>query len=135
MSGNANQYRTPLSRARGLGSAKSGVSRFIAERGTSVALVPLSLWGVYAALRVAQTGYEGAVAMLQSPVNAALAVLLIATSCAHMQMGMAVIIEDYIHKHVSKIALLLLNAGVCWLAGAVGVLSILKVAFSGVGAY
>ena len=129
-----NQYRTPLSRARGLGSAKSGVNRFIAERATSIALVPLSLWAVYAALKISQAGYVGAIAMLQSPVNAALAVLLIACSCAHMQMGMAVIIEDYIHKHVSKIALLLLSAGVCWLAGAVGVLSILKVAFSGAGA-
>ena len=130
-----NLYRTPLSRARGLGSAKSGVSRFIAERATAIALAPLSLWAVYAGLKIAQSGYEGATAMLQSPVNAALAVLLIGFSCAHMQMGMAVIIEDYIHKPASKIGLLLLSAGVCWIAGAVGVLSILKVAFSGVGAY
>ena len=87
-------YRTPLSRARGLGSAKEGVGRFIAERATSVALVPLSLWAVYAAIQVAPAGYVGAVEFLHSPLNAVLAVLLISVSAAHMKMGMQVIVED-----------------------------------------
>ena len=129
-----NNLRTPLSRARGLGSAKDGVSRFISERVTAIALVPLSLWAVYAALLVSTAGYEGAVALLHSPVNAVLAILLIAVSCAHMKMGMQVIVEDYIHKSGTKIVLLLLSAAVCWLAGALGVFSILKVALLGVGA-
>lgn len=129
------QYRTALSRARGLGSAKQGVNRFISERATGIALVPLSLWAVYAALRVAPVGYEGAVALLQSPINAVLAILLIAISCVHMNAGVAVIIEDYIQDHAGKIGALLLNAGVCWLAGALGVFSILKVAFMGAGAF
>jgi len=128
------QYRTALSRARGLGSAKEGVNRFIAERATAIALVPLSLWAVYAALRVAPLGYEGAVALLQSPFNAVMAILLIAVSAAHMEMGMRVIVEDYVHAHGAKIASLLANAAVCWLAGALGVFSILKVALMGAGA-
>ena len=130
----SNNYRTPLSRVRGLGSAKEGVHRFIGERATAIALVPLSLWAVYAVIQIAPVGYEGAVTLLQSPLNAVMAALLIAVSCAHMEMGMRVIVEDYIHKPASKIVLLLLNAGVCWLAGALGVFSILKVALLGVGA-
>jgi succinate dehydrogenase / fumarate reductase membrane anchor subunit len=128
-------YRTGLSRARGLGSAKDGVNRFMAERATAIALVPLSLWAVYAALQVAPVGYDGAVLLLQSPVNAVMAILLIAVSCAHMEMGVRVIVEDYIHDHGAKVAALLLNAGVCWLAGALGVFSILKVALQGAGAF
>ena len=135
MDASPNIYRTALSRARGLGSAKDGVNRFIAERATAIALVPLSLWAVYATLKVASVGYDGAVALLASPVNAVLAILLIVVSCAHMEMGVRVIVEDYIHKPASKIALLLLNAGVCWLAGALGVFSILKVALLGAGAF
>jgi succinate dehydrogenase / fumarate reductase membrane anchor subunit len=127
--------RTPLSRARGLGSAHEGVTRFISERATSVALVPLSLWAVYAALQLGHGGYEGAVAFLQSPVNAVLAALLVFVSALHMKMGMQVIIEDYIHLPRSKLPLLLLNSGVCWLAAAIGVFSILKVALAGVGAH
>jgi len=134
MDGSPNAYRTPLARARGLGSAKQGVNRFIAERGTAVALVPLSLWAVYAAFQVAPAGYDGAVALLHSPVNAVLAILLIAVSAAHMEMGMRVIVEDYVHSSFNKIALLLLNAGVCWLGGALGAFSILKVALQGAGA-
>ena len=134
MDASNNAYRTPLSRARGLGSAKEGVHRFIGERATAIALVPLSLWAVYAVIQVAPVGYEGALTQLQSPINAVLAVLLIAVSCAHMEMGMRVIIEDYVDKHGPKIALLLLNAGVCWLGGALGVFSILKVALLGAGA-
>ena len=126
--------RTPLSRARGLGSAHEGVGRFISERATSVALVPLSLWAVWAALQLGRGGYEGAVAFLQSPVNAVLSALLVFVSALHMKMGMQVIVEDYIHVPHRKLPLLLLNSGVCWLAAAIGVFSILKVALLGVGA-
>jgi succinate dehydrogenase / fumarate reductase membrane anchor subunit len=128
------QYRTPLSRARGLGSAKDGVNRFIAERVTAIALVPLSLWAVYATLTVATAGYDGAVELLHSPVNAVMAILLIAVSAAHMKMGMQVIVEDYIDKPGPRIVALLLSGGICWLAAALGVFSILKVALLGVGA-
>ena len=129
-----NEFRTPLSRARGLGAAKDGVGRFIGERSTAIALVPLSLWAVWATLQVSIAGYDGAVALLHSPVNAVMAILLIAVSCAHMKMGMQVIVEDYIHKPGTKIVLLLASAAVCWLAAALGVFSILKVALLGVGA-
>ncbi len=130
-----NSYRTPLSRARGLGSAHDGVKHFIGERTTSIALAPLSLWAVYAAVKVGPAGYEGAVAFLQSPVNAVLAVLLIGVSALHMKLGMQVIIEDYLHKPSTKIATLLLNSSVCWVAGALAVFCILKVAFAGAGVH
>ena len=128
-------YRTPLSRARGLGSAHDGVSRFVGERATAIALVPLSLWAIYAALRIAPGGYDGAVAFLQSPLNAVLGVLLIGVSAAHMEMGRRVIVEDYIHAPANKISLLLLNSAVCWVGAALGIVCVLKVAFMTVGAH
>jgi succinate dehydrogenase / fumarate reductase membrane anchor subunit len=131
----SHSYRTPLGRARGLGSAHTGVARFISERATSVALVPLSLWAIYAGLKIAPLGYDGAVAFLQSPLNAVLAVLLIAVSVSHMDMGMRVIIEDYIHKPLSKVVLLLLSTGVSWTFGALGIVSVLKVALMSAGAH
>lgn len=127
-------YRTALSRARGLGSAKEGVNRFIAERATGVALAPLSLWAVWAGFRIAAGGFDAAQDLLASPIHAVAAALLVAFSAAHMEMGMRVIVEDYVHKPASKISLLLLNAAFCWLVGALGVFSILKVALSGAGA-
>lgn len=123
-------YQTPLRRARGLGAAKTGLSSFIAERVSGVALAPLSLWAIWAVLTHARDGYEGAVRLLSSPVHATLAVLMIGVSFQHMRLGMKVILEDYIQKTSSKFALMLLNTAVCVLGAAVAIVSILKVAFA-----
>lgn len=124
-------YRTPMSRARGLGSAKHGVSHWISERVGAAALIPLTLWAIYAVIRLAALDYDGAVAWLGSPVNATLMVLMLAISFSHMHAGLRVVVEDYIHKTLTKTALLLLNLFVCGLAGALAVFSILKVALGG----
>ena len=124
-------YRTPLSRARGLGSAKHGVGQWISERLSAVALVPLVLWGVFGALRLAATDYYGAVAWIGQPLNATLMVLTIAISFLHMHAGLRVVLEDYIHISLNKVALLLINLFVCSLFGALAVFSILKVALQG----
>jgi succinate dehydrogenase / fumarate reductase membrane anchor subunit len=127
----AKQHRTALARARGLGAAHHGVNHFIVERATSVALVPLCLWAVWAALKIAPLSYEGVVAFIASPLNAVLAILLITISARHTSIGMRVIIEDYIDRTPTRIALLLLNTGLAWLAAALAVFSILKVALPG----
>lgn len=127
-------FRTPLGRARGLGSAKDGVGRFIGERVTSVALLFLVIWGAWAALTLARGGYDGAVHWLGSPVNAALMVLLAIAGFLHMQVGMAVIVEDYIERPATRAALLLINAFVCSGGLAVTVVCLLKVALIGGGA-
>ena len=125
-------FRTPLSRARGLGAAKHGVGAWISERISAVALVPLVLWGVYAALKLAAGDYYAAVEWLTaSPLNPTLMVLLVAISFWHMHGGLRVIIEDYIHQTLSKASLLLANLFVCALAGSLAVFSILKVALGG----
>jgi len=124
-------YRTPLSRARGLGSAHHGVGHWISERITAIALIPLTLWGVFGVLRLAAGDYGAAVAWISDPLNATLMVLLIAISFWHMHAGLRVVVEDYIHVTLNKSLLLLLNLFVCGLAGALAVFSILKVALGG----
>ena len=124
-------YRTPLSRARGLGSAKHGVGHWISERVGAIALVPLTLWAVFGVLRLAAGDYDFAVMWIHDPLNAVLMVLTVAISFWHMHAGMRVIIEDYIHVAFSKVSLTLLSLFVCGLSGALAVFSILKVALSG----
>jgi succinate dehydrogenase / fumarate reductase membrane anchor subunit len=124
-------YRTPLSRARGLGSAKHGVGHWISERVSSIALVPLTLWAIYGVLRLAAGDYQFAVAWVSDPLNAVLMVLTLAISFWHMHAGLRVVIEDYIHVALTKTGLLLINLFVCGLCGALAVFSILKVALGG----
>lgn len=124
-------YRTPLSRARGLGSAKQGVGQWISERVGSVALVPLTLWAVFGIIRLSALDYAGAVAWVSTPLNATLLALTLGISFWHMHSGLRVVVEDYIHKTLIKSALLLLNLFVCGLAGVLAVFSVLKVALGG----
>jgi succinate dehydrogenase / fumarate reductase membrane anchor subunit len=124
-------YRTPLARARGLGAAGHGAGNWISERLSSLALVPLVLWVIYAGLQLAGAGYDSAVDWVRHPLNAVLLALLLAISFQHMHAGMRVVVEDYIHKATTKAVLLILNLFVCVLFGALAVFAVLKVALSG----
>jgi succinate dehydrogenase / fumarate reductase membrane anchor subunit len=123
-------YRTPLGRARGLGAARHGAGVWIAERVSSIALVPLSLWGVYAVLKLAGTDYLGATAWIGHPLNATLMALLAVVSFQHMHGGLRVVVEDYFEGG-QRAVILLANLFVCVLGGALAVFSILKVALGG----
>ncbi len=124
-------FRTPLGRARGLGSAKHGVGHFIGQRVSAVALVFLALWGVWSAWTLAAGGYRGALTWLRSPVNTALLTLLAAVAFYHMRLGMDAIVEDYIHRPATKAVLLIVNTFICFGGAAVTVVCLLKVAFAG----
>ncbi|HEY5107158.1 MAG TPA: succinate dehydrogenase, hydrophobic membrane anchor protein [Caulobacteraceae bacterium] len=126
-------YRTPLARARGLGSAKHGVGHFIGQRVSAVALIFLALWGVWSAVKLSSGDFALANAWLRSPLNATLLGLVAVAAFYHMQIGMRVIVEDYIHRGWTKAVLLIANLFVCWAGGALAVVCILKVAL-GVGA-
>ncbi|ALL11990.1 succinate dehydrogenase, hydrophobic membrane anchor protein [Caulobacter henricii] len=125
------RFRTPLSRARGMGAARHGVGHFITERVSGIALIPLSLWGVFAGLELAASDFDGATLWLTEPLNAVLLGLLLIAALIHLQAAVQVVIEDYIHRFTTKSALVILNLFVCVLSGALGIFSILKVALTG----
>jgi succinate dehydrogenase / fumarate reductase membrane anchor subunit len=122
-------YRTDISRARGLGSARHGSGHWLAERITSVALVPLGLWSIYSVLNLSRLDYDGAVEWLRSSaINPVLLVLTLAISFLHMHNGMRVIVEDYIEHKPSRLFWILLSAGASLLAASLSIFAVLKVA-------
>lgn len=100
------QLRSPLARAAGLGSAKSGVEAWWAERVSAVALVPLSVWFVAAMIAHTRSGYAEFVAWLKEFPTAVLLILLLLGSFHHGALGLQVIIEDYVHSDLKFAAVL-----------------------------
>lgn len=125
------RFRTPISRARGLGASHHGVGHFITERVSGIALVPLALWALFAGLRLAGLDFDGAAAWVAIPHNTVLLCLLIVVALIHLKGAVQVVIEDYIPDFTTKTVLVLANLFVCVLGGALGVVAILKVAFTG----
>ncbi len=120
-------FRTPLSRVEGLGSARSGAQHFWRQRATAVALIPLSIWFVISVLGLVGADRATAAAYLHEPLHAVLMVLFILAVLTHMVLGVQVVIEDYIPNEGQKIALLLLNKGYAWAVGAVCLFAIYRI--------
>ena len=89
--------RTPLARARGLGSAQAGVGHWWQQRLTALVLLILGLWFVALTLDLLHAGYVSAHAMLAQPLNALLLIAFTAVMFWHAQLGLQVVIEDYVH--------------------------------------
>ena len=71
------------------------------------------------------------VATLSSPLVALVFVAGILLTIVHMRIGMQVIIEDYVHGEMPKLALLILNWLFSWGVGLVAIFAVLKLAFGG----
>ena len=123
--------RTQLSEVRGLGSAKTGTGHFWMQRLTALALIPLTLWFVASLASMGSADYADAVAWVKSPLTSVLLLALIAATFHHMQLGLQVIVEDYVHAEGLKIASLIVMKCGSVLLGLAAAFAVLKVAFGG----
>ena len=123
--------RSPLSLARGLGSAKEGTAHWWAQRVTAIALVPLTLWFVASILCLIGADHATTIAWIGAPVPAVLLILLFTATFYHAQLGLQVVLEDYVHNEGLKLASILLVKLACLVIGVAAVFGVLKIAFQG----
>ena len=122
--------RTPFSRVQGLGAAHSGTEHFWRERASSVALIPLTAWFVYAAIHLIGLSYEDAFTFLHKPVNAIAMLLFVIASVIHMTLGLQVVIEDYVHTRWKEVVLLVAIKFLAVLGALASVLAVLRIALT-----
>ena len=123
--------RTPLARARGLGSARDGLHHWWAQRLTAIALIPLVVWFAISLVMLSGADYGVARAWIGSPLVMVLLILTISIGLHHGQLGIQVVIEDYVHGDGWKLALIVAVRFIAVVFGLAGVVAILRIGLGG----
>ena len=123
--------RSPLGRVLYHGSAHGGVSHWIVERVTGLALAPLSIWLLVTLLSLPQFDHATVSAWVASGWNPVWLALLALLASWHSWLGVQVVVEDYVHGVTVKTLTLLLSTFVHALLALSGVYAVLHIVFRG----
>ncbi len=122
------RYRTPLKDVRGLGSAKQGTHHFIVQRLTAIALILLACWFLYFVVGLMHADYLTASDAVAKPWNAMLLIAFLVAMFWHAQLGMQVVIEDYVHSHGLALTAQIAVYFVCILGALASVFAVVRIA-------
>jgi succinate dehydrogenase / fumarate reductase membrane anchor subunit len=123
--------RSPLGLVSGLGSAKGGAHHWWMQRLTSIALVPLTVWFTVSILSLPSLDHVTVVAWMAQSWTSLLLILLVLVATYHSQLGVRVVVEDYVHSSGMRTLTLVTLTFAHTLLAVAGVFAILKVAFGG----
>ncbi len=118
---------SPLGRARGLGTARAGSHHWWAQRLTALALVPLTIWFIFSIIHLSGASHQAVIAWLSSPLTLALMLALIVATFHHLQLGVQVVIEDYVTDERVKVGAVLAVKALCTLLAIVCIVSVMKI--------
>lgn len=121
--------RNPLARAKGLGSAKDGVSHWWHQRLTAMALALLSPWFVVFAVGLIGADQATVQAAIARPMTATLLAAFVLSMLWHARLGLQVVIEDYVHG-AAELALQVLVKFAYALAAIASLLAIGRIVFT-----
>ena len=124
----SDRLRAPLKQARGLGPAKSGTQHFIIQRVTAVALLFLSLYVCGLLVCLAGADHATVRATVAHPCHAVLLAAFVIAAFWHAQLGLQVVIEDYVHAAGAAMLAQMLVRFVCVLAALAGLFAIIRIA-------
>ena len=122
--------RTPLARARGLGSAKDGVGHWWAQRLTAIALIPLVVWFAISLVMLSGADLVTVRAWIGSPLVMVMLILTIGIGLHHGQLGLQVVWEDYTEGAL-RVVMIVLTRFLAVLFGLAAIVSVLRIGFGG----
>jgi succinate dehydrogenase / fumarate reductase membrane anchor subunit len=126
------RFRTPLKNVRGLGAAKTGTGHFVQQRVTATALVFLGIWFLVFVLRLLGSDYVTATEAVSKPWNAVLLVSFLLSMFWHAQLGLQVVLEDYIHNSLLALALQTTVKFIAAAGAIASVFAVVRIALGGV---
>ncbi len=119
--------RSPLGRARGLGSAHAGYHHWWVERVEAVALVPLTIWFIFALLHLVGASHQAVIDWLSSPLSMVLMLLLIVATFHHLSLGVQSVLDDYVHQPTAKMWSIFAVKGACLVLALLCIVSVLRI--------
>jgi succinate dehydrogenase / fumarate reductase membrane anchor subunit len=121
--------RSPLRSVLGSGSAKEGTSHWWSQRVTAAALIILGAWFLLALTRSTALDHGTVTQWIARPWNSVMLLLLGLTLAYHSNLGLQVVIEDYVHGPLVKVVSLTLNKFFHAVIAMAAVFAVLKIAF------
>jgi succinate dehydrogenase / fumarate reductase membrane anchor subunit len=122
------RFRTPLKNARGLGSAKEGMHHWLVQRYTAVALIFLASWFLYFVISLIHADYLAATDAIAKPWNAIALVAFLVAMFWHAQLGVQVVLEDYVHTPLLAIVTQTVVRFICILGALASVYAVVRIA-------
>lgn len=129
--GSSKSLRSPVARARGLGSAKEGVQHWWMQRLTAIALIPLGIWLVASLVSLAGADHAAITQWLASPFTLGALALTLLTAFYHAVLGLQVVVEDYVHGKAAKFILIILIQFGAFALATAAIIALLVAAFAG----
>jgi len=122
-----NILRSPLGRARGLGSAHTGFHHWWVERVEAVALVPLTVRFIVSLLHLVGGSHQAVIDWLSSPVSMVLMLLLIVATFHHFSLGVQSVLDDYVHQPTIKLWSVFAIKAACVVSALLCIVAVLKI--------
>ena len=118
--------QNPIAQVRGMGSSGGGSHHWRSQRYSALLLLLSSIWILWLGVSLVGVDYASTRSVMATPFNAGMAILMAGSMFYHMQLGLQVVIEDYVHLPVLEFVLLLLVRLGCLVAFLISAIAALK---------
>ena len=98
----------------GFKSMNHGTSHWLRQRISSLILIPLTLFFVFSFGKQLRMSHAEIVEIYSNPVRSIFTIFFLGVTLIHLQQGLQVVIEDYIHSGRRKKLMLFFNTFVFW---------------------
>ena len=107
-----------------------GTKHFIHQNITSIALIPLVFWLCFSMAFLPETDYQHLIEWIKFPANTLLLIITIGLAFYHAQLGLQMIIEDYISTPSTQLLSISVIKLSCLLLSLIGFYAVLKISLA-----